>query len=175
MNIGAILVGIAVLIGLVAYIARPLFAQPSEGGRDTSRPLFEEPSRGGWEYATNGDSRSNFTARRDAIYALIRELDADHLIGTINDQDYQALRGQYVTEGVSVLKQLDALPSRDGRAGLETEIEASVLALRRMHATPGTAPQELAARFCTQCGHPTDSEDRFCARCGTPIKGTAVE
>ena len=160
MDTGAILVGIAVLVGVVAYVARP---------------LFEQPSRDGQEHATNGDSRANFTAHRDAIYALIHELDADHQIGKINDKDYGTLRERYVTEGVAVLKQLDALASKDNQVGLETEIEARVLALRRSHATPRTAPQESAAGFCTQCGHPSDPEDRFCARCGTPVKGTVVE
>ena len=158
MDTGAILVGIAVLVGAVAYVGRP---------------LFEQPSRGGQEHATNGESPASFAARRDAIYALIRELDADHEIGTINDKDYEALRERYVTEGVAVLKQLDALPGRDDRVGLETEIEARVLALRGTRSTPRTAPQESAAGFCTQCGHPSDPEDRFCARCGTPVKGTA--
>jgi hypothetical protein len=113
--------------------------------------------------------------RRDAIYALIRELDADHQTGKINDEDYQALRQRYVTEGVAVLKQLDAIPSRDGRSALEAEIEAAVLALRRAHAVPTPTGPQSAAQFCTQCGHPVDPEDRFCARCGAALKETASQ
>jgi len=113
------------------------------------------------------------TARRDAIYALIRELDADYETGKVNDHDYQALRKQYVAEGVSVLKQLDTLTGEDGRIAIEAEIEARVLALRRTHPTVETADRQPATRFCTQCGHPADLEDRFCARCGTSLEGTA--
>lgn len=160
MDTGAILVGIAVLVGLVAYVARP---------------LFEKASIGGQEHVTNGDSRTSFTARRDAIYALIHELDADHQIGKVNDTDYQTMRQRYIAEGVSVLKQLDALPGKNSRVGLETEIEARVLALRRSHATLQIASEEAAPHFCTQCGHPTDPEDHFCARCGTPVKETVGE
>jgi hypothetical protein len=158
MDTGAILVGIAVLVGVAAYVIRPLFKQPTRHGQGQ---------------VTNGNSRASFSARRDAIYALIRELDADHQIGKINDQDYQALRERYVAEGVSVLRQLDALPGRDGRTGLETEIEARVLALRRASSATQTTRQEPAAGFCTQCGQRSDPEDRFCARCGAPVKGTS--
>jgi NADH pyrophosphatase NudC (nudix superfamily) len=114
-------------------------------------------------------------SRRDAIYALIRELDADHQTGKINDEDYQALRQRYVTEGVAVLKQLDAMPRRDGRAALEAEVEAQVLALRRSGAAPAAAGPRSSAQFCTQCGHPVEPADRFCARCGAALKETASQ
>jgi len=113
--------------------------------------------------------------RRDAIYALIRELDADHQTGKINDEDYQALRQRYVTEGVAVLKQMDAMPSQDGRGALEAEIEAAVLALRRAHAAPAPTGPQSATQFCTQCGHAVDPEDRFCARCGASLKEAASQ
>jgi hypothetical protein len=152
MNMGAILVGIALVIGVAAYIARPLFAGQGNGRRGA---------------ADKANTRAQLTSRRDAIYALIRELDTDHQTGKINDEDYQALRQRYVAEGVVVLKQLDTMPSQDGRAALEAEIEAQVLALRRS----GTA--RSTTQFCTQCGYPVDPEDRFCARCGAALKETA--
>jgi hypothetical protein len=155
MNIGAILVGIALLVPVVAYVARPLFEKQSGGSK--GRAISASP-------------RAQMTARRDAIYALIRELDADYQTGRINDEDYQTQRKLYVAEGVSLLKSLDALADEDGRDALEAEIEAAVLALRQK---PGF--YESAARFCTQCGYRTDPADNFCGRCGAPLRRTAQQ
>jgi hypothetical protein len=155
MDTGTILVGVALLVGTVVYVARPLFLRPSE----------RSPER-----STDAHSHAQLTKRRDALYALIRELDADHQTGKINDEDYQALRERYVAEGVNILKQLDALSSGDSRAALEARIEAQVLALREARSTATGADQEPATRFCTQCGHPVDPEDRFCAQCGAPLR-----
>lgn len=158
MDIGAILIGIALLVGIVAYVARPLFGRPyhdREGGAASASP------------------HTQLTTRRDAIYALIRELDADYQTGKVNNYDYQALRKQYVAEGVSILKQLDTLTSADGRDALEAEIEAQVLALRRTQPVTEATDRQPATRFCSQCGHPADPEDRFCSHCGAALKGTA--
>ena len=158
MNIGAFLAGIALLVVVAAYVARPLFEGSSSQGQ----------TRGG-----DVDSRAQLTARRDAIYALIRELDGDYQTGKINDEDYRAQRKHYVAEGVAMLQQLDALSSRDSRVALETEIEAQVLALRQVEPAPVGMNHGPASRFCTQCGHPADPEDRYCGNCGTALSGTA--
>lgn len=156
MNSGAILVGLALLVLVVAYVSRPLFARPA-GGSD-GRVI---------------SPRVQLTARRDALYALIRELDADYQTGKVDDQDYRIQRERYVGAGVSLLKQLDALDSQDGRAVLKAEIEAAVLALRQARPTPGVARRGSAPSYCTRCGHPADREDNFCGRCGAPLKETA--
>ena len=168
MNIGAVLAGIALLVLVVAYVARP---------------LFEKQARGNNRLVAGTSSRAPLTDRRDAVYALIRELDADYQTGKVTDKDYQAQRERYVTEGVSLLKQLDALPSKDSsdklktssRAARETEIEAAVLALRTTRAASSALPHEPATRFCTQCGHPAASEDSFCGQCGTQLTRMAMQ
>ena len=154
-NNGAILVGIALVIGVIAYVAKP---------------LFKRPPRGMHIRDAGGARQAHLTHQRDAIYALIRELDVDYQTGKILEQDYRSLRERYVTEGVSVLKQLDALPATDGRSALENEIEEQVLAMRRRQPTD-RASRRTVVEHCTQCGHPADPEDRFCARCGAPLKG----
>lgn len=160
MDIGAILVGIGLLVGVTAYVARPLFKRTSNGPPERS---------------DNANSRAQLTARRDAIYALIHELDADYQTGKVNDQDYRPIRELYVAEGVSILKQLDALPSTDSQADLDAAIEGQVLALRQARASFADDGQEAATRFCTQCGHPADPENRFCAQCGAALKGVATQ
>lgn len=157
MDIGAILVGCALLLGAAAYVARPLFEKPADGSH---------------RHAPGDSPQGQLIRRRDAIYALIRELDVDFQTGKVNDQDYQVLRERYVAEGVSTLRQLDAFSSENKQAALAAEIEAQVLALRR---TEPVAQAELSegatVRFCTRCGHPANPADRFCGRCGTALRG----
>jgi hypothetical protein len=160
MNIGAILVGIALTVGVAAYVARPLFEQPSNGTQKKD---------------TSAVTQAQLTTRRDAIYAIIRELDADYQTGKINEEDYQAQRERYVAEGVSILRQLDALPGEESLAELDAKIEAQVLALRRVQSPPADNGQQSAARFCTQCGNAANPEHRFCARCGAPLKGVTTQ
>jgi hypothetical protein len=159
MNVGAILVGIGLLVGVGAFVARPLFERSTKGSAERSELMT---------------TQGQLTARRDAVYALIRELDADHLTGKINDQDYEAQRERYVAEGVAILKQMDGLPEAGSRTDLDAEIEAQILALRQTPAPPPENGQQPSTRFCTQCGEPVDSEHRFCAQCGAPLKGVAA-
>lgn len=154
------MVGIGILVGVAAFVARPLFERSSEAKEER-----------GATFAT----RAQLTARRDAVYALIHELDADHQTGKVNAQDYGAQRARYVAEGVSILKELDALPDEDSRAALESEIEAQVLALRQAGAAASDNGQEPVTRFCTQCGQAAGPEHLFCARCGAPLKGVAAQ
>ncbi len=86
-------------------------------------------------------------ARRDAIYAIIRDLDFDFETGKLTEEDYHAQRQTWVEQGVAVLKALDALkpdtpaPARNGHplaepaaalnGDLEARIEAAVAARRR--------------------------------------------
>jgi hypothetical protein len=156
MSIGVILVGAALILGAVAYIARPLFERPSQ---QTNRGI------------NTVHSYNELTTRQEAIVALIRELDADQATGKVNLEDYQALRDRYVAEGVVILKQLDALSGQNGRLALDEQIEAQVLALRQT----GTQDQEPTTSFCTECGHPADAADQFCAHCGTALQRTVTE
>ncbi len=160
MNVGAILFGVGVLVGVVAYVAQPLFKRAP--GDNLKR-------------ASNGTSFAELASRRDAIYALIRELDADFQTGKTNPQDYQTTRERYVAEGVALLKQLDGLSSSDTSAALDAEIEARVLALRQALTSPISLHRQSAGRFCTQCGQAAGPEDRFCGRCGAALKGIAAQ
>jgi hypothetical protein len=160
MNIGAVLIGIALLVLVTAYVARPLFEKQGQGNKGP---------------AAITTRRAQLIARRDAVYALIHELDADRQTGKVNDEDHRTQRERYVAEGVSLLQQLDALSSENGRAALETEIEAAVRTLRqtRQPASRATQPTNQPTHFCTQCGHPTTPGHNFCGHCGAPLERTA--
>jgi hypothetical protein len=87
-------------------------------------------------------------ARREAIYATIRELDFDFETGKMTEDDYHTEREAWVDRGVNVLKAIDALhqqvgdmtpvaeiadsmPGEGEPANLDAQIEAAVAARRR--------------------------------------------
>ncbi len=148
MSIGAILVGIALLVLSGAFVARPLFKDQTN-----LLPALQNP----------------LAAQRDAIYALIRELDSDYAEGKFNDEDYAAQRERYVSQGVEILEQLDQ-QAQGGQGALEDEIEARVLALRQKSAPVSASAQKAKARFCTNCGQQAAPQHDFCASCGTELR-----
>ncbi len=117
-------------------------------------------------------------ARREVALTAIKDLEFDHAVGKIEEEDFQALNAQLRAEAIAVLKEIDrrlgaiadvgAQPEREvarkrrkktaAPASLEAQIEAEIAALRR----------PAQGRSCARCGAALAAEDRFCKRCGTP-------
>jgi hypothetical protein len=152
MDVGSILVLLALLILIAAFIARPLLSGQGHDVSDRERRL------------------SALQAESDKLLGLIQELDMDHTMGKVPEDDYQGQRAALVARGVEVLREMDSMPqSGKAEAGgdtVEQQLEEAVARLR------STRPAETHA-FCGHCGQPLQPGDRFCPRCGTP--STAVE
>jgi hypothetical protein len=151
MDIGSILIMLAITILVIAFIARP-FA-----------------SRGG-SMVSQGEQRlSSLQAERDKILSLIQEIELDHAAGKIPDEDYLPQRTALVQHGAEVLREIDGLePVRPQAAertspDLETQIEVAVARLRQ------TTKAETGPGYCAQCGKLLVPGDRFCSHCGAPV------
>lgn len=163
MDLGSLLLNLA-LLALVGYlIARPLLKQ--------SRP---QPER--------GDPAAGLLAERERLLAALRDLELDHATGKVGDEDYAHQRPLLVAQGAAVLRQLDELaPKPTARrnakpdAALDDEIEAAVRQLRQgRHTAPAPRrPVAAAACECPTCGRAASAHDRFCAGCGTPLARAA--
>ena len=146
MTISSILFGIGLALLAGVYVARPLKER-------SLRPAA----------AQSPGERQGLLAQKAAIYAAIREIDADVQVGKLEPADHQVLRGRYVAEGVAVLKALDALPAGDE---IDAAIEADVARLA------GDEPLEPSpGDYCGACGAATEPDDKFCARCGARLGG----
>jgi hypothetical protein len=146
MTISSILFGIGLALLAGVYVARP-FRERS------ARPAA----------AQHGGKRQELLAQKAAIYAAIREIDADAQVGKLEPADHRTLRQRYVAEGVAVLKALDELPGGDE---IDTAIEADVARFagdEPLASSPGA--------FCRACGTPAEPGDRFCAKCGARLRG----
>jgi len=87
---GSILLSLALIALVILFLARP-WLRP--GQKPATITHFEELAN-----------------HKESLLAQIKQLDFDHEIGVIPDEEHQRLRLRLVTETAAVMQQLDALP-----------------------------------------------------------------
>lgn len=188
MDIGSLLLILALLIIVGWFVARPLFERPAT-------IVSEYPDQ--QEHAI-----SALLAERDRILNALQELDFDHTLGKIPEEDYPIQRAALVQQGAQVLRQLDEFTQQPASQDQEARLEAAIAAHRADAARPaptGTdgraaAPageslmvaeadddleailaarrrerQDRSSGFCPNCGRSVQKSDRFCPKCGKSL------
>lgn len=140
MSIGAILIGIAMLVVAVSIVARPL---------DTRRRVA----------MPNAKSPHSTSEAYQATLLALRDLELDHQTGVVTAEDYARLREALMAQAAQALAKEEA-----AQADLEARIETAVRAHRRQN---GDSPQRSAR--CERCHLALDPDDRFCPQCGTVV------
>jgi rubrerythrin len=180
MDIGSIFLLLALMVLVVFFVGQPFFNRWSVSVRQTG--------------ATR-QQISTLQAEHDRVLQALQELDFDHSLGKVPEEDYPVQRNALLLRGVDVLKKLDALQPQApakvtgdkleealaarrkvlSQASAETrtreqneELEALIAARRR--ARNGSAPREKSVGFCPQCGKSIQKSDRFCPKCGTELR-----
>jgi len=106
--------------------------------------------------------RARVAIEREKTLALraIKDLEFDHAMGKVSDQDFAEMSGRLRTRAAGLMRQLDA------GASYSAQIEREVT--RRLEAAGGPPPagESRPGRFCAQCGAAHDPAARFCAQCG---------
>ena len=152
MDIGSILIGLALAIAIGAYIGMPILVK---GGRAVS---------------VEDRRLSELQAQRDRILNQVQELDMDFAMGKILEGDYKIERKKLMHTGAEVLKVMDELVGSTPRPVLTTnpadEIESAVARIRGK--TAGAV-----AGYCPSCGAGVQQDDAFCTRCGTSLQLSA--
>ena len=176
MELGAILLLIALLLSVGLYLAAPLM-------NNRVRPAPQETQES-----------SSLMAERDRIISALQELDFDFKLGKIPEEDYPVQRSELLQKGADILRKLDSLApaashrkaaphaGRDAESRLEHAVAArradsasqpddlsddeieSMLSARRK------ARQTKSAGFCPHCGKPALATDQFCPNCGKALK-----
>ena len=125
---------------------------------------------------------------RESAYDALAELDFDHKAGTLDDADFQNLRGRYLRRAALVLKEIDEVkreaPRAEGRrrgraVTLEPEPSRGGRGARTACPRCGADVQPedsfcvacggALARGCPACGAPYESDHRFCTSCGASL------
>jgi len=99
------------------------------------------------------DTRAQNEERRVATLSALRDLDFDHKIGKVGDEDYVPVRAQLVAEAAQYVQQQD---------DEDKKIEALIQAHKASHRSK-----------CEQCGSSVEAGNRFCPKCGTPVNSNA--
>jgi hypothetical protein len=160
MDIGSILLLLALLVLVGLFIARPLI-----------------------------DRETVVVSPEDVLTAL-QELDFDHALGKIPEQDYPVQRAVLLQQGADVLRKLDeydqVAPANDIEERIEEAIaERRAISVGQAETDPESmlvmdvddeveiqlanrkrARQDKSAGFCPQCGRPVQKSDSFCPKCG---------
>ncbi len=141
--------------------------------------------------------RERLLAEREQTLATLQELDFEHGIGNLSDEDYAALQGPHRRKAVVILRELDAIGDEAAGARPRLAVDDQVLAARledeiarvrtRLAApvsrgvTP-TAPNagpagvvDEAAPLCLKCGAPHAVAARFCAACGHKLRPDSAD
>ncbi len=115
MDLGSILLilALAILVGL--FIARPLL--------EVKRLEFDKQEN-------EDHHRSMLMAERDHILDALQELDFDHALGKIPEEDYPFQRSAFLQRGANILRELDSLLAAEEEVAAEDRLEASIAARR---------------------------------------------
>jgi hypothetical protein len=181
MDIGSILFLLALLILIGLFIARPLF------DRDAPSNAHEDDQT---EHEV-----STLLAEQDRVLNALQELDFDHALGKIPEDEYPAQRSLLLQRGADVLRQLDEYGAVTPNNDLDERVEAAIAERRAVSnqvvgvgvaggtqvaieaddeveiqlAARRRSRQDKSAGFCPQCGRPVQSSDSFCPSCGKPL------
>jgi len=165
MEIGALLLLLAVLTLVVLFVARPF---PPRLLRTVKQD----------------QKTSALLAEREQILDAVQELDFDNSLGKIPSGEYEGQRSLLLQKGAAVLRQLD---ERNGirATSAETRLEAEIASrrpdagskrsqlldedLEDLIAKRRGARNQKARGFCPKCGKPVLASDRFCPSCGQLI------
>ena len=161
MELGAIFVGLAMLVASIPFVIRPFREKRFKKDR-------------------NPKVRLNPEIRRKADLSAILDLDFDFRTGKVSEEDYSALKAQLVADAAKYV-QLENPIENDQ---LETMIHARKALQSQIQKCPNCEEKiALGSRFCPQCGMPVGDNcpscgeyvqkgDFFCIACGTKLELT---
>lgn len=124
-----------------------------------SVPVVATPLRRRTRPAAPATGESATAAAYDGVLLALRDLEFDHQLGVVNDDDYTLLHEQLIAQAATALEN-GSQPRREAAAAA---IEAAIRRRREQRPAP-------AAHFCPQCGNPVDTGDRFCISCGNLLQ-----
>jgi hypothetical protein len=107
----------------------------------------------------------------DAVLSALRDLDFDHAVGKVAEEDYATLRRALLVEAANLIAQLDERTAAE--ANLEARLEKESLALRQVRRIApdqdAFAPSFIGEGACTVCGRMPRLGDLYCADCGARL------
>lgn len=94
------------------------------------RPFFERQTTGQMSNDSTDHERSALLAERDRLINALKELEFDHELGKIPQEDYPEQRARLMQRGAEVLRRLDVLEPSAQQQPIEERMEAAIAARR---------------------------------------------
>ena len=115
--IGALFMVLAVAFLVGLYVSQPFFVRARQPDKKASRQASDDLER----------QRSALLAERDRILTALQDLEFDHTLGKIPEEDYPPQRASYLHDGTEILRQLDELdPGSAASQSAEERLGAAV-------------------------------------------------
>jgi hypothetical protein len=123
--------------------------------------------------------------RKRRVLRALKDLEAEHAIGKIDDEDFAAVTARYRDEAKDLMREMDleVAPlrpeaeriARDYLDGQGRDLPAEEPPPSAPAATP-VAPPDAADRVdCVACGKSNDADAAFCKHCGATMKRGSSE
>ncbi|HEX7588576.1 MAG TPA: hypothetical protein VF478_09700 [Anaerolineae bacterium] len=156
-----LILAVIVVLGVLGFIAYPLFNTPPEERTETPVAL------------------DGLLSQRDAAYEALRDLDFDFQMGKLSQSDYTTMRERYKGRAAVALEQIDETNRLS--AGAQAEEQIAKLRAAKQAAPPADdAIEREIARLragkhapaglrCGKCGTPYAAGDTYCAKCGNRL------
>ncbi|MFQ5798624.1 MAG: zinc ribbon domain-containing protein [Bacteroidota bacterium] len=100
-------------------------------------------------------------AQRDNLLSAIKDVELDHEMGKISEEDYTQMNTQFRREAVAVFQKID---DSNGKSSARRRLEEQLQTLRKQ-------PNASNKHFCPICGLRIKSQARFCSNCGHQLSG----
>lgn len=176
MDLGSIFLILGLFILVALYVAKPLMENKSIAVTREEQDL------------------SALLAEKDRVVNTLQELEFDHQLGKIPEEDFPALRDALMQRGADLLRKIDEFRSPAKPSVAEDRLEAAINArrlataqvnaplrhgsngvhvpddaLEQMIANRRRSRSEKSGGFCPNCGGVVQKSDRFCPKCGTRL------
>jgi len=175
MDIGSILLILSLLILVGLFISRPLINRKEV-------KVSSEDVEAEHEYST-------LLAERDRTLDSLEELDFDHSVGKIPEEDYPVQRNALILRGANILHELDKFEEESPEEHAEDRLESAIAARRiavpidpstqtsdltpeRSDGSPATQmieDDEVEALIAARRRTRSDKSAGFCTQCGTAV------
>jgi hypothetical protein len=154
----AIGLGLVTTGALVVYITRPWWAQR-------------------WNSQNKPDSTpdTSLTDQREAVLIALRDLDFDHVVGKLTEEDYAKLRQSLLVNAAAITTQMDN-EQRSAVADLDARLDTEILAVRQK-LNDGRVPHspDEVSGACPTCNRMRLPGDLYCRGCGTQLAPACPE
>jgi hypothetical protein len=159
MDVGSILLLLALVILVAAFIASPL---RNEGKKTDQREINIE--------------LSELLAERERVLDALAELDFDNEMGKVPDELYPVQREALLKRGAAILRLLDEympeeIETAEAAPEISTEFDPddpveALIAAKRKARLGNIAKKDTKNNYCANCGAKLQPGDQFCPGCG---------